>query len=79
MLVLSRKVGQRIYLNNDVVITVVQCNGNRVRIGIEAPGSVQIQREELRQAEPSLKLFEGCSGENTAGMEIAAVPSCSTP
>lgn len=47
MLVLSRKVGERIVIGDDVVITVVEVSGNRVRIGIEAPRSKQVLRAEI--------------------------------
>jgi carbon storage regulator len=47
MLVLSRKVGERIHIGNDVVLTVVAIDGHRIRLGVEAPGDVPIRREEL--------------------------------
>ena len=51
MLVLSRKVGARILVGADVVITVVRIGPNAVRLGIEAPKGVNIAREELRESE----------------------------
>ena len=47
MLVLSRKTGERILIGDDVAITVVRIGPNSVRIGIEAPRSMNIVREEL--------------------------------
>lgn len=47
MLVLSRKSGERILIGDDVAITVVRIGPNSVRIGIEAPKSMNIVREEL--------------------------------
>lgn len=47
MLVLSRKVGERVLVGKDVVITVVRIGPNSVRIGIEAPKDQEIVREEL--------------------------------
>jgi carbon storage regulator len=47
MLVLSRKLNESIVIDGDIRITVVGLRGNQVRIGIEAPGSVGILREEL--------------------------------
>ncbi len=47
MLVLSRKENQRIRLGEDITITVVRVSGDQVRLGIEAPKSVSIVREEL--------------------------------
>ena len=47
MLVLSRKLGQSFRLGPDVRVTIVKIDRNSVRIGIEAPGEVPIQREEI--------------------------------
>ena len=47
MLVLSRRLNEKIVINGDVWITVVGIQGNQVRIGIEAPDSVGIFRQEL--------------------------------
>ena len=47
MLVLSRKQNQSIVINDNIRITVVSIRGNQVRIGIEAPPSVPVFREEL--------------------------------
>jgi len=49
MLILSRKVGQEILIGDDIVVTVTQVDrGGVVRIGIKAPGSVRIDRPEIR-------------------------------
>jgi carbon storage regulator len=47
MLVLSRKLNESIVIDGDIRITIVGIRGNHVRIGIEAPDSVRIIREEL--------------------------------
>lgn len=47
MLVLSRKSGQQIRIGDEIILSVVQVQGGRVKIGIEAPQKVQIRREEL--------------------------------
>lgn len=47
MLVLSRKVGQKIIIDERVTLTVTRISGNRVSIGIEAPPGVHIRRNEL--------------------------------
>jgi carbon storage regulator len=47
MLVLSRKLNESIIINDDIRITVVGLRGQHVRLGIEAPDSVAIFREEL--------------------------------
>lgn len=47
MLVLTRKIGEVINIGKDIRITVTKINGGRVGIGIEAPPSVLISREEI--------------------------------
>jgi carbon storage regulator len=47
MLVLSRKLGQSLRLGKGVRITVVKIDANSVRIGIDAPEHVSIQRQEI--------------------------------
>ena len=47
MLVLSRKVGERILVGDDIAITVVRLTSGGVRLGIEAPPEVPVVREEL--------------------------------
>jgi carbon storage regulator len=47
MLVLSRKPSERILIGDDIAVTVVRIGPNNVRIGIEAPRSMNIVREEL--------------------------------
>jgi carbon storage regulator len=47
MLVLSRKEGERIIIKENIIITVINCRGKKVRLGIDAPADVEILREEL--------------------------------
>ena len=47
MLVLTRKRGQRICVGNNIVVTVLQTQKGRVRIGIDAPEHVAVHREEV--------------------------------
>ena len=47
MLVLSRKVGERIHIGDDVVVTITAIKGNRVQLGIDASHDVSILRGEL--------------------------------
>jgi carbon storage regulator len=56
MLVLSRKLGQRFQVGQDVRITIVKIDRNSVRIGIEAPGQVTVYREEIIAAESAHSL-----------------------
>jgi carbon storage regulator len=47
MLVLSRKVNEKIVIDGGIVLTVVKIEGGQVRLGIEAPSHVKILREEI--------------------------------
>ncbi len=47
MLVLSRKVGERVVIGDRIVVTVLEVKGRQVRLGFEAPSDVQIWRGEL--------------------------------
>lgn len=48
MLVLTRAVGERLIINNgEIKLSVLEVKGNQVRIGIDAPKSVAIHREEI--------------------------------
>jgi carbon storage regulator CsrA len=48
MLVLTRKLGEAIYIDNDIKVTLVRIDQGQVRIGIQAPRDVIVMREELR-------------------------------
>ena len=48
MLVLSRKVGERVLIGEDIAVTIVRINGGGVRLGIEAPPNLVVVREELK-------------------------------
>lgn len=50
MLVLSRKKNERIVIGENIVLTVVEVRGDRVRLGIEAPQDVPIHRSEVHEA-----------------------------
>ncbi len=56
MLVLSRKVNETIIINDNIVITVVDIRGDKVRLGIEAPKDVPVHRQEVYEA---IKRAEG--------------------
>ena len=47
MLILTRRVGEAMKLDEEITVTVPGVRGNQVRIGIDAPKSVAIQREEI--------------------------------
>jgi carbon storage regulator len=47
MLVLSRKTGEKIVVGHDVVITVLEARGDTIKLGIQAPKTISVHREEV--------------------------------
>ncbi len=47
MLILTRRTGEAIKIGNDIAVTVLGAKGNQIRLGIEAPKSVEVHREEI--------------------------------
>lgn len=56
MLVLSRKSGEKLLVGMGITITVLELQGNRVRLGIEAPAQVAILRAELTLPSPDVEV-----------------------
>ena len=50
MLIITRRQGEKIMLGDDIVVHVMEIVGNSVRVGIEAPRSVPVYREEIWEA-----------------------------
>ena len=63
MLVLSRKLGEKIIIEPGIEIAVVEIQGGKVRLGIEAPRDVSIRRQEL-----------ACEARPAAPTGLAAIP-----
>ena len=58
MLVMSRKKNESIVLNHDIVITVVEIRGDKVRLGVVAPREASVHREEVYEAIRRLEVAE---------------------
>ena len=50
MLILSRRVGESLVIGQDIVIKVLDVQGQKVQLGVEAPKDVKVLRPELRDA-----------------------------
>jgi carbon storage regulator len=53
MLVLTRKVGEKVVIGDDVVLTVLEVSGHKLRVGVEAPDHVPVVRAELLLRSPA--------------------------
>lgn len=67
MLVLSRKMGQKLQIGNNITVTVLKTQGNTIRLGIEAPRDVSVRRAELP---PLTAATEGESTRSPATVDI---------
>lgn len=77
MLVLSRYKDQSIYIGDDIVVTIVDVRGDRIRLGIEAPANVPVHRQEIYEA-IQRENSEGASGRE-GGARVAAKPAVRKP
>lgn len=71
MLLLTRKLGENIRIGDDVKITIVEVKGNHVKLGIDAPPSVKVHREEIyeriQQENRRAQSLQGGGGSQTGG------------
>lgn len=68
MLVLSRRVGERIWIGDQISVTVVRLTNGGVRLGIEAPPELPVVREELKlKMEAELKAHVKTLADDSAG------------
>ena len=64
MLILSRKINEKIMIGDDISISIIEIRGDQVRIGVDAPKSVKVFRQEV---------FDAIRAENKAAVESVAV------
>ncbi len=71
MLVLSRKLNERIVVGGSVVVTVVRISGDKVRLGIEAPDDVRVIRDEIAEQDGEAATAGRIGGSNEGRCFVA--------
>ena len=66
MLVLSRKRNESVVINDQIVVTVIEVRGDKVRLGIQAPRDVPIHRSEVMAAIMHAQAFETAEASENA-------------
>jgi len=64
MLILSRKINEKIMIGDDISVSIIDIRGDQVRLGVDAPKSVKVFRKEV---------FDAIMAENKAAAQSAAV------
>jgi carbon storage regulator len=71
MLILSRKVNEKIIIGEDITVSILEIRGDQVRIGVDAPRQVKVFRQEV---------FDAIKAENKAALDSrAALPDLDLP
>jgi carbon storage regulator len=79
MLILSRKPGDAILIDGGIRIVVIACDGSGVRLGIEAPASVGILREEIVQGIADENVRAGATPEDKQFLDTLKPPRKDEP
>ena len=79
MLVLSRRVGEKLLIGDDIVITIIDTRGDGVRIGIDAPRSMRVNRAEVVEAVQASNIAATTVDDDTQAALIALVSQAARP
>ncbi|NMM32318.1 MAG: carbon storage regulator CsrA [Cellulomonas sp.] len=75
MLVLSRRVGERLMIGDDIVVTVIEVRGDGVRLGIDAPREVRVHRAEVLEAVRAANVAASAVDDDAVAQLRRLVPS----
>ncbi|MCL2244856.1 MAG: carbon storage regulator CsrA [Treponema sp.] len=71
MLILSRKINEKVIIGDDITVSIIEVRGDQVRIGIDAPKKVKVFRQEV---------FEAIRDENkAASASVTVIPQVNFP
>jgi carbon storage regulator len=80
MLVLSRRVGERLLIGDDIVVTVIEVRGDGVRLGIDAPREVRVHRAEVLEAVRAANIAASAVDDDAvAQLRLLVPPTVETP
>lgn len=79
MLVLTRKVGERILIGDDIVLTILDSRGDGIRVGIDAPRGIKVQREEVVRAVTEANVEAASAGDDAEAQLRAALGDGTSP
>ena len=68
MLILSRKINEKICIGNDITLTIIEVRGEQVKIGVDAPKEVKVFRQEVLLAIQEENKAAATSGDNIAAL-----------
>lgn len=75
MLVLSRRVGERLVIGDDIVVTVIEVRSDGVRLGIDAPRHVRVHRAEVLDAVTASNVDAVAADDSTAALLRRLTPA----
>ncbi|WP_273653610.1 carbon storage regulator CsrA [Cellulomonas fimi] len=79
MLVLSRRVGERLVIGDDIVVTVIEVRSDGVRLGIDAPRDVRVHRAEVLEALTAANADAAAADDSTAAALRRLAPPAASP
>jgi carbon storage regulator len=71
MLILSRKINEKIMIGDDITVSIIEIKGDQIRLGVDAPRNVKIFRQEVL---PSIKAENRAASESAQNVPFLGIP-----